>query len=68
MEHGLTDLRMILQALHEQIEELEAMVELPTGQQRAIRNRITAAKFQEQTLLAELARFEQSQRTSEGQT
>ena len=68
MEHGLKQLRTILQALHEQIEELEAIVEVATVRQRAIRNRITAAKFQEQTLLAELAEFEQSERTPEGQT
>ena len=66
MEHGLTQLRTILQALHEQIEELEAIVGTPTARPRVIRDRITAAKFQEQTLLLELAEFEQSQRTSEG--
>jgi hypothetical protein len=64
MEHGLKELRTILRALREQIEELEAIVALPPARQRAIRDRITAAKFQEQTLLAQLAGFEHSQRTS----
>jgi hypothetical protein len=61
MEHGLQELRTILRALREQIEELEAMVALPSARQGAIRHRLTAAKFQEQTLLTQLAAFEKNQ-------
>jgi hypothetical protein len=59
MEYGLKAIRAVLGALREQIELLEASTALPASRQRGLRDRIAAAKFQEQTILKQLAEFEE---------